>query len=86
VIVGCPGGVDVDEGIVGDVNGIGNIAQEFVDFGGVFSGDGAACAQVDDEGKDENDDQGVVESVHPQVLAAANSWEGKKEDQEDAAK
>jgi len=44
VIVGCPGGVDVDQGIVGNVNGIGNIAQELVYFGGVFSGDFAACA------------------------------------------
>lgn len=78
MIVGCPGGVDVDQGIMGDVNGIGNIAQELIDFGGIFSSDCATCAQIDNQGKDENDGQGVVESVHPQMLAAANSWEGKK--------
>lgn len=75
--VAHPSSVNVQNGKVRDVDRVGNIAQKIAQARREFSFDLAAGTQKNDKREDENDGQRIVEAVHPQVFAAADSGNGK---------
>ncbi len=84
-VVRYPRGVEVDQWVVCDVERIGDVPEEFAEPGGKPSGDAIACAHGDDDREGNDDAEGFVQAIHPEMVGAADSGEGKNGDDQEAA-
>ena len=85
LILHNPSSIDVDQRIVCDVKGVGQVSKEtgYPDRRAVRAL--LACTDGNDERKEEDDAKRFVEAVHPMVLCAAKSWQGECHNQQEAA-
>ena len=62
---------------MGNVDWIGNVSEKLTHPGWVCRLSVSACSQIHYQGEDENDGEGFVQAIDPQVPTATNSWHSK---------
>lgn len=79
-----PGQVQVNDGVVGDVKGVGDVSQESAGPGGDVAWD-VAGSQKDHRGEDDDDAEGVIQAVQAEVFRPAHVRHGQRSHQKQAA-
>ena len=76
-MIAHPCRIDIDDGIMGDVERIGDVAQEFANGRGAGARDLSARSHGNNDGEDEENATSLVKPVHPIMVFATEAGQGQ---------